>query len=119
MAYTNVNPQRPSEAGVAFTPVAADNVNGVKIPNDGRVILVLDNSGAASTTTVTIATPRTINGLTVQDRVITVASGAVKVAGPFQPETYNQPAGDTDAGCMRITFTGSNADDMNCTPIQV
>lgn len=117
MAYTNMTPTRPTHTGIAMTAIAGDDSNGNKISNDGKVVLLLSNTGGSSAT-VTFATPGTVRGLAIADNVVTLASGQVKACGPFPPEIYNQPAGDTDAGCLRFTYGGSGAGDVDVFPIQ-
>ncbi len=118
MAYTNITPTRPSPAGVVLAITDGDNTNGNKIPNDGRVLLLLQNTSGSNTATVTIATPQTVGGLAVADQAIALAVSQSKICGPYPPEIYNQPAGDTDEGCLRLLITGAGAATVNVTPIQ-
>ena len=119
MAYTNINPTRTTHTGIAVTPTNGDESNGNKCANDGKMILLLENTNGSNSATVTIATPKTVNGLAVADNAITLAANQIKIAGPFPPELYNQAAGDTDAGCVRWTYSGTAAADVYATPIQV
>lgn len=92
---------------VTLTPVAASRTTPVVITaaagtavvsgndyvfaNDGNSRLVILNS--ANSTTVTIATPGTVDGLAIADRTYTVASSANVVAGPFPTAIYNNNSG--------------------------
>jgi hypothetical protein len=98
MSLTNVSTQQVSRAGL--TPAfAAANVDGSYIPNDGRMMLEVKNTG--SQITVTVETPGTVDGLAVGDLVVIVpATSGDKMIGPFPTDIYNQPD-----GTIKVTFT--------------
>lgn len=118
MAYTNIPVVVPSAAGVSMTPTAVDDSNGNKIANDGHVLLSIENTSETDSAVVTIESTKTVGGLAVADQAITLALGTAKLAGPFPPEIYNQPAGGTDAGYLHITFSGAGAADVTIIPVQ-
>jgi hypothetical protein len=70
------------------TAIAGDTVNGHTLPNDGRVGLVVKNTGSTTAHNVTINLARTVDGQTVTPRVESVAIGASKAFGPFNPADY-------------------------------
>ena len=112
MAYTNVAVVQSSPRGAVFAPAACDASNGNKFSNDGRTLLYVENGGADSAT-VTIDTPATVGGLAVAQNAITLSAGQGKICGPFPPEIYNQPRGATDEGCVRLSFSGTGAADVD------
>lgn len=78
------------------------------IPNDGRVLLVLQ---AATTANVTIETPVTVDGLAVTDQVLALGNTNVRVVGPFPPNVYNDAQGrlrvTTSANCALLAVRGA------------
>lgn len=95
LTVTQVTP-----AGVAETLTAAA-AGGDEFPNNGRVFLVIANGGGGSIT-ATVTTPKTVGGLAVADQAITVGAGARVVAGPFDRDTFNNPAN----GRVAVTYSG-------------
>lgn len=94
MARGTITPQDVSSdgviiAGTGVSETTGDAVNGHAFTNDGRVYLQARNSGASSYD-VTIATPGTVDGNAVADKVVSVAAGVTKVIGPFPMSAYNQ-----------------------------
>lgn len=70
---------------------AAANVDGHAISNDGHVILHVKNAGTAAQT-VTVVTPRTVDGLDVADLAVPVPAGGERLFGPFPPGTFGRVA---------------------------
>lgn len=110
MANNRLNPEQVDRNGLTATYHAAGaaagqlNVTDIyQVNNDGRVLLHLKKSGAGDCT-VTIDTPVVVDGdLLVAQRTITVPATTGDVfAGPFAPNTYNQP------GTHDLEFTLSN-----------
>jgi hypothetical protein len=109
MPRTNINVVQSTRAGVAITGTAADVANGNTIPNDGSVALLLKNTNASSTARVlTIHIAATIDGQAVTDRTVSVAAGAERIVGPFDPSTYGG----------RLKINGDNAE-LLITPIRI
>lgn len=70
-----------------------DVANGNSIAgNDGRILLEVKNDDASSQT-VTIPTPGTIDGLAIADLVVSLTAGQTKLIGPLSPSTFNQSDG--------------------------
>lgn len=89
MARTLITTKRIRLAG--FTWVAADLVtpdtsNGNYALNDGATVVYLANG--ASTRTLTVTTPDTINGLAVADQVYSLTANQFDLVGPFPVETF-------------------------------
>lgn len=72
----------------APSPITGDTVNGHSIANDGNMYFSVSNS-AGSTGTITIASPRLIDGSAVTSRVVSVPANAVEFRiGPFPTAYY-------------------------------
>lgn len=87
----------------AFTAPTSGVGNG-DIIDTGRVVLVVNNAGGSSIT-VTALTPITVDGLNLEDLVVTVAAGAVEYLGPFSASTFGQPTGSADAGRAYVEYS--------------
>jgi hypothetical protein len=73
--------------------VAGDVVNGNSTANDGRVVLIVENTGA-STRNITFTTARTVDGITPNPvRSEAIPAGERQVFGPFDPNDYGNPLG--------------------------
>lgn len=81
-------------AAVAYTAAAS----GGDTCQTGSGVLLLVKNGDASSHTVTLATPGTVNGLAIADRAVAVAAGA-EVAIPVTND-YRDPA----TGRAAITY---------------
>jgi hypothetical protein len=68
--------------------VAGDAVNFNYFANDGKVMIVAQNSGASSYT-LTFTTQKTIDGLAIPDLTITIPAGEFALVGPFPKSVYN------------------------------
>lgn len=83
--------------------LATENIttDGKKIPNNGSLIIFIDNqSGGART--ITVQTPLSLEGdLTVQERTINVPNTEQRYIGKLTPSTYNQQSG-ADAGMVYV-----------------
>ncbi|MGW5426870.1 hypothetical protein ACWET9_06535 [Streptomyces sp. NPDC004059] len=90
MPRTSLTAIQASRSGTTLpAAVAGDATNGNSIANDGRTILIVKNTNAASTSrTITFATVRSIDGLTAPTRQETLAAGETQVFGPFNPNDY-------------------------------
>lgn len=104
MAYTALNPQKATTAGVAITFSAADGVNGNSwIAAHGRALHVKNGSGAPIT--VTIPTPGNVDtSLAIADRAVTVAASAHAVISITPDHTeYKQSDGKIHADFSSAT----------------
>jgi len=80
----------------------AITVDGKKIPNNGKVIIVIRN-GSGGTRTVTIQTPAVVEGdLAIGERIIgSILTTEDRYIANLTPGTYNQQSG-ADAGSLFI-----------------
>jgi len=76
--------------------MTAANADGHTVVNDGKKTFIhVDNAGTEIT--VTLATPGTVDGLTISDREVVVPAGESRMIGPFPTAYY----GST----LTVTFT--------------
>jgi len=68
----------------------AFEASGVAFANEGRTFMHVKNAQAAATTTLTIVTPNTVDGLAIADRTVQIVAATEEFIGPFQPGVYNQ-----------------------------
>lgn len=108
MAETALSVVTVGKAGTAKTTANADTSNGNKFANDGRTFLYLFNNGSTGSATVTIATQKTVGGYAVGDQAIALSTTQEKIAGPFDPDIFN----DAD-GNVTMTITGTGAADVD------
>jgi hypothetical protein len=97
MADVRLSPQILADTGItpSYTGSLA-TTNTYKIRNNGHTIVHFKKSAAVACT-VTVQTPKTVGGLAVAERTITVAASTGDImAGPFTPSTYNDSAGDVN-----------------------
>ena len=101
-----------------ITPTfAAASVSGDACANDGRTFLRIKNSSGSNAYTVTVVTPRTVDGIAVADVAVTVGTNAERYVGPFPVETFNDgsrlvswtytgtaPATDLTVGCFSVPY---------------
>lgn len=94
MARTTLSITPIVNSGVAFVGAAPDATNGNALPNNGRQMLVYKNADSGSHTVTIKAYPNggAPDGLTVSDKVVTIAAGATEIIGPFPPSIYNDAA---------------------------
>ncbi|MFD6360192.1 hypothetical protein ACFWFX_10095 [Streptomyces roseolus] len=64
-----------------------DAVNNHSVANDGRVILMVKNTGASSRN-VTFLTTRKVDDIATPGRVEAVPAGETQLFGPFPPTDY-------------------------------
>ena len=113
MAYTAVNLTTPGAAGTRVdntgqAGVAGGAGTGHKVRNDGSVLFYVHNT-AANTPTMTFLASGTYKGeaLTVANETITTVANGEYIAGPFDPEIFN----DAD-GYIRVYYGGSNETEL-------
>lgn len=90
---------QPTFAGVLLGAVAAAG-GGDKFLNDGSVLFYVKNGGG-SAVTVTVEASGMPGGLSLTDPAISVAAGAEKIAGPFNPTLFNDAT-----GYVNVTYSG-------------
>lgn len=95
MPRTNITPTQASRAGTVLPAATAGDVtNGNASANDGRVVLIVKNTNAASTArTITFTTVRSVDGLTAAVRSESIPAGETQVFGPFDPNDYGTVLG--------------------------
>jgi len=86
--------------GSLGSEVTGDAANNHTMKNSGVEVLGLRNNGA-TTRTVTIPTPKTVDGLAIADRTVQLLANEHKIVGPFPEGTYDQASG-TEQGQMHI-----------------
>ncbi len=104
MADVRLTPQTLADTGItpSYTGSLA-TTNTYKIRNDGRTFVHFKKAGAGDCT-VTIQTPKTVNGLAVAEQTVTVAATTGdKMIGPFAPSVYNNKLGDVNITLSEIT----------------
>lgn len=105
MAYTELTVQTPKITGVIPANVAATGTDGNRFKNTGREFVMITNNGTVNPCVVTILTPQTTHGLTIQDPTVSVAKDdVIKIIGPFPVEVYNNSPGDTDENEVYIEY---------------
>jgi hypothetical protein len=85
---------------LARTNAIAD---GHMFTNSGDTLLLVKNDDASSKT-ITIPTPREVQGLALADPTYVVPAGEEWRIGPFDPATFNQPSG-ADAGKVYVNYS--------------
>lgn len=98
MADDILTPTPAAQGGTTAAPTAMDAADTYIVRNNGRVLLHFVKTGAGAAT-ITIQTPKTVNGLAVAEETVAVPATTGNVwAGPFNPNTFNDASGD-----MRFT----------------
>lgn len=94
-----------ARVSVATTPITRDGIAlalGVPTADGdaidcGRTALYASNTGVSSVNVTVISTP-TVDGLDVEDLVVAIPAGEVRIVGPFPQRTFGQPAGAVETG---------------------
>ncbi|MGW1269673.1 hypothetical protein [Streptomyces sp. NPDC002491] len=75
--------------GTTVTRTTGDPVNNHYIDgNDGRLGILVKNTGSTVARTVTFRLSKTVDGFAVTPRTETLAAGAEQLFGPFDPNEY-------------------------------
>lgn len=78
-----------SRAGIApGTEANGDPVNNHEVTNDGRVFLLVRNSGSTTARTVTVRLPGTEDGQGITPRTTSIPVSSSRYFGPFPPAQY-------------------------------
>lgn len=105
MARTPVPLTAVTRAGIA--PPAETNgdaANNHVISNNGRVILLVRNSGTTVARTLTLRVRGLIDGQTVTPRTVSIPTEASRYIGPFPTEAYGaQLEVDVDNAELKLT----------------
>ena len=103
MARTTLTVNTISRIGVdSADTLAAANVDGHYVQNSGDVFLEVLNENVAACT-VTVQTPRTVDGLAVAEMAVVVAQDERMLIGPFPVNTFNQVS--ANPGCIYVDFS--------------
>ncbi|MFD0276159.1 hypothetical protein ACFVHB_19960 [Kitasatospora sp. NPDC127111] len=90
MPRGTINVTTSDKAG-AVVPAATvgDPTNGHTVANDGRTLLLVENSGSTVARTVTLQMAKTVDGVTMTGaRTVSVAAGVTKLLGPYSTADY-------------------------------
>ncbi|GAA0637329.1 hypothetical protein GCM10009535_12090 [Streptomyces thermocarboxydovorans] len=91
MPRTAISAIQASRSGTVLPAATAGDVaNGNSCANDGRVILIVNNTGE-SERTITFQTAVSVDGLTAPVRSEAIPAGETQVFGPFSPNDYGNP----------------------------
>ncbi len=96
----------------AITFAAADAL-GDSFANSGReAILIRHDNAVGTAVTLTIATPLTIDGLSVADASIVIGPGETHLLGPWPASTYNDSQ-------KQVALSYSSATDISIAIVKV
>lgn len=101
MARTALTAAQIDEDGVVASLTSA-NADGHSIVFRSKLFLRVTN-GSASSITVTVQTPKTVSGLAVADRPITVAAGATVYINLDNADLYRQSNGTVYVDFSAVT----------------
>lgn len=104
MARTELTRTRITRSGIALTAdTAADTTNGNMVPNDGRVIIMAENTDTVGHT-LTAVIPGTVDGIAQPDRTEDIAAGALLSFGPYPVADYGNTLGiDTSSNLVNLS----------------
>ena len=79
---------------------------GDEFINNGKTLLIVNNTSSTEYLTVTVVSQNTLHGLAVQDPSITLASGgdSYGVLGPFPAALFNDANGNTTITYSSASF---------------
>jgi hypothetical protein len=99
----NVPVTQAVRAGVVLpAAVTGDATNNHSVANDGRVAVIVKNTGASSRT-VTFYTTKSVDGLTPATRAESIPAGEEQLFGPFDPTVYGTTL-DIDVTSAELTL---------------
>lgn len=98
--------------------IAAASGDGNSFHNSGREVVILEVAGAEDDVVATFVTQGTVDGNAVADKTVAVGANSRVALKPFPTSHYNVPVGQTDAGKVVVTWTGTitNASIMVLAP---
>ncbi|MDX3455057.1 hypothetical protein PV396_24470 [Streptomyces sp. ME02-8801-2C] len=90
MPRVNVPVTQITRAGVAApTEVTGDATNNHVVANNGRMVLLVRNSGSTVSRTVTLRLPGLTDGQAVTPRTVSIAQSTSRYIGPFPTGDYS------------------------------
>lgn len=111
MARTSVATQNITTDGLALA-TSEPTVDGDVI-RAGNLALYLENT-SASAVTVTVQTPATVDGLDVDELVVSVAAGETKLVGPLPRATFGRPSeASVDPGRVYVDYSPAPPTGLN------
>lgn len=90
----------PTYAGVSLGATAAAG-GGDKFLNTGNELLYIKNGGGSPITLTLDA--QTVAGLAITDPTVSVAAGAEKIVGPFDPRYFSDSSGFLNLSYSAVT----------------
>jgi hypothetical protein len=105
MSEVRKNTEKVVRTGRAATYHAdlVASTNNYVVRNPGNVILHFKKSGAGNCNVI-LVTPKSVDGLAITDRTVTVpATTGDLFIGPFPPDIYNNANGDIDFTVSEVT----------------
>ncbi len=102
MADVRLTVQDSSFNGLDATYTSINSSDTYLVQNTGSIIVHVDNTDSASEA-VTIPTPKTIKGLALEDRTVTVPASEKRFIGPFPVGLFN------DGQDLSITFSNGTS----------
>ncbi|KKL54111.1 hypothetical protein LCGC14_2268670 [marine sediment metagenome] len=103
MADVPITPVVAAHGGIAAVPQVMAAADNYIVRNNGRVLLFFRKTGAGAAT-ITVVTPKLVSGLAVAELTFNVPATTGEVwAGPFNPDTFNDPSGDLDVSTSEDT----------------
>jgi hypothetical protein len=90
-----------ARAGVTITGASATS-GGDKFGSTGKEFLWVKNADTASHNVI-FAVQKTVDGLAVTSRTVTVGAGAEMLIGPFKPSEYNDANGLVNVTYSAVT----------------
>ncbi|WP_328439361.1 hypothetical protein OHA71_23775 [Streptomyces sp. NBC_00444] len=108
MARTNVPVTQITRAGVAApAETNGDPVNQHVVQNNGRVVLLVRNSGTTVDRTITFRFPGLVDGQSVTPRAVALTQSTSRYFGPFPTDEYGSALQvDVDNAELKLTAFG-------------
>ncbi|MEU2780548.1 hypothetical protein [Streptomyces sp. NPDC007110] len=108
MPRTAVPVTQITRAGVAApTETNGDPVNNHVIANNGRVVLLVRNSGSTVARTVTLRLPGLTDGQGITPRTVSIPQSTSRYIGPFPTDAYGaQLQVDVDNAELKLLAFG-------------
>lgn len=100
LPHTNI-----SRTGIApGAEVNGDPANNHSTANDGRVVLLVRNSGTTVNRVVTFPISKTVDGQAVASRTVSIPQSTSRYIGPFPPGDYGDTLNvDVDNAELKLT----------------
>lgn len=103
MARTALTVNQIAPSGLAAA-LAAANVDGHSVANDGRTFIHVKNASGAPINVTVKASAYKVGGLALTDVVIAVpATTGERLIGPFDPTAFNQSGGEVNVDFSAVT----------------